>query len=142
MGELCHCQRAEDLDLQETLCMEENRPLFDPGRTLPGTQLDSRNLRLGLRTNLRADRSLKLDILQPDLHYRCHIARSHFLRVRHLRASHSKNNDSPQSSATSSALLHEFLHDDCHHDRIPERNARKDRLLLQNTKTRLSSRFE
>src|SRR6266436_8541612 len=116
MGELCHCQRAEDLDLQEALCLEENRPLFDPGRTLPGTQLDSRNLRLGLRTNLRADRSLKLDILQPDLHYRRHITCSHLLWFRHLRASYSKNNDSAKPNPTSIALLHQFLHDDCDHD--------------------------
>src|SRR5439155_8142147 len=122
--------------------MEENRPLLNSGWTLPGTQLDSRNLRLGLRTNPRTDRSLKLDILQPDLHHRRHTACGHFLRFRHLRASHSKNNDSAQSSATSSALLHEFLHDDCDHDRIPERNEGKDRLLLQNAETWLSSGSE
>src|SRR2546427_2096912 len=142
MGELCNCQWAEDLELQEALCVEEDCPLFDLGRTLPGPQLDSCNLRLGLRTHLRADRSLKLDILQPDLHHRRHTACGHFLRFRRLRASYSKNNDSAQPSTTPSALLHEFLHDDRDHDRIPERNERKDWLLLQNTKTWVGSRFE
>jgi len=127
---------------RKILSLEENRPLLDPGRTLPGTQLDSRNLRIGLRTHLRVDRSLKLDLLEPDLHHRRHIACGHFLRFRHLRASYSKNNDPAKSSATSSALLHELLHDDRDHDRIPERNERKDRLLLQNTETRPCSRFE
>src|SRR2546426_10145341 len=104
MGELCHCQRAEDLELQEALCVAENRPLFDLGRTLPGTQLDSCNLRVGLRTHLRADRPLKLDLLEPDLHHRRHIACGHFLRFGHLRASYSKNNDSAQSNPTSFTL--------------------------------------
>src|SRR5437773_3669011 len=142
MGEMRHCQWAKDSEVQEPLCLEKNCPFFDASRALPRTELGSGHVRVSSRANLRAERPLKLDILQPDLHYYRNRARAILFCLRHLCSLHPKNYEPTQSCPPSLAILHEFLYDNRNYDRILERDPRQDRLLLQNPKTRLHGRWE
>src|SRR4029077_4076041 len=117
---MCPFEMADDSSIFRTLILEKACITDLSARSFLGNQLDCGNICLRFRINPWVYCSKQFDILQPNLHSDREFAGNLLFRLRSLCPARPKNNDSKKPYPTSTAILHQLMHDNCDINRVPK----------------------